>query len=296
LVPHYHINENLLRNEVLGKEALLSEDSVVIGQFRNAERGGMTSENPQTASYAGLLAHKVQKASAEYNGAPISYVFLPVHDSFNKTNSTLVAILSFIIKWDLYFEEILSPSTPEVIVVLENECQDPQTFSIQGESVQYLGMGDQHDSKFDVYAKEANLKSIETLPDGTLYGMRFNHDYCPVQIRMYPSENFYKHYRTYSPAVNAVAVAFLLLFTILLFLVYERLVEYRQKLVLDQALRSTAIVSSMFPKTVQDRLMNQITDAEKNPEMTGIANVSTIADFFPHATGKECHTMIFTYF
>jgi Adenylate and Guanylate cyclase catalytic domain len=44
-------------------------------------------------------------------------------------------------------------------------------------------------------------------------------------------------------------------FAVLLFLVYDRLVERRQSIVLNTANQSSAIVSSLFPKSVADRLL-----------------------------------------
>jgi uncharacterized membrane protein YagU involved in acid resistance len=199
------------------------------------------------------------------------------------------AILSFLIKWDLYFEQILPPNTPGVYLVLENSCQDPQTFLVQGESVEYLGIGDHHDNEFDKYIQEANFDPITKIPDGTPYGMEFDHDFCPIRIFIYPSQQFYDRYKTMSPFVDAVTIASLMIFSILIFLIYERLVEYRQKIVLNQALRSTAIVTSLFPKNVQDRLMNQANDSNLSTGTTNVnsENISTIADFFPSATGKS---------
>ena len=40
-----------------------------------------------------------------------------------------------------------------------------------------------------------------------------------------------------------------------MFVAYDRMVEKRQRMVLDTAKRSTALVSSIFPRTVRDQLM-----------------------------------------
>jgi class 3 adenylate cyclase len=45
-------------------------------------------------------------------------------------------------------------------------------------------------------------------------------------------------------------------FAVLLFLLYDRLVERRQSIVLNKANHSSAIVSSLFPKSVADRLLD----------------------------------------
>jgi class 3 adenylate cyclase len=109
-----------------------------------------------------------------------------------------------------------------------------------------------------------------------------------------------------------LAVASVFGFTIILFLVYNHLVEKRQQLVLNQAAQSTAIVSSMFPKKVRDRLLQiepDMCDTNKNRfgatnrvksflssdddqqgrgttggNIGGTSYGSQIADLFPHCT------------
>ena len=46
-----------------------------------------------------------------------------------------------------------------------------------------------------------------------------------------------------------------MLFAVLMFLLYDRLVERRQAIVVDKANQTSAIVSSLFPKNVRDRLL-----------------------------------------
>jgi len=94
-------------------------------------------------------------------------------------------------------------------------------------------------------------------------------------------------------------------FTAIMFIFYDRLVERRQHIVLSKAATSTAIVSSLFPKNVRDRLMQADNAEEKCKDKAGdfmaphhrlksfLTNKSTgdkdfglqpIADLFPHTT------------
>jgi Adenylate and Guanylate cyclase catalytic domain len=89
--------------------------------------------------------------------------------------------------------------------------------------------------------------------------------------------------------------------TIATFLLYDRLVENRQRIVLEKAAQSTAIVSSLFPKQVCDKLL---ADDEQNkgastmgftsknklkaflstgPEGYG-SNESQVAELYPNCT------------
>jgi class 3 adenylate cyclase len=84
-----------------------------------------------------------------------------------------------------------------------------------------------------------------------------------------------------------------------MFVAYDRLVERRQKIVLKKAKQSSAIVSSLFPKNVRDRLMKENEVDKKrnflapNHRLKNFLGGDTetqdeaahaIADLFPHCT------------
>lgn len=115
-----------------------------------------------------------------------------------------------------------------------------------------------------------------------------------------------ENYHSSTPWVLLTAVAGVLLFAVAMFFAYDRLVERRQTLVLRKAVQSTAIVSSLFPEAVRDRLMNTASGSKdanaKNlnafrdrlnhkPNSFGESNNGphndvddTIADLFPNCT------------
>jgi hypothetical protein len=57
------------------------------------------------------------------------------------------------------------------------------------------------------------------------------------------------------PILISLAVFSAFLFTVVMFMFYNRLVDKRQKLVVGQAAQTTAIVSSLFPKQVMEKLI-----------------------------------------
>ena len=57
------------------------------------------------------------------------------------------------------------------------------------------------------------------------------------------------------PAYATMTVCLIFVFTGFMFLVYDRLVERRQHVVLKQASKTSAIVSSLFPESVTKRLL-----------------------------------------
>jgi hypothetical protein len=92
-----------------------------------------------------------------------------------------------------------------------------------------------------------------------------------------------------------------IVFTIFMFLLYDRLVEKRQRIVLSKAAQSTAIVSSLFPKQVRDKMMemqeeNATPDSKSKsptnklkafmsaPGATAPVVESQLAELFPNCT------------
>jgi Adenylate and Guanylate cyclase catalytic domain len=76
-----------------------------------------------------------------------------------------------------------------------------------------------------------------------------------VSIRIYPSQKFMDSHGSYISTFMTIIVVAVFLFTTMMFLVYDRLVERRQALFLHRAIQSSAIVSSLFPHNVVERLM-----------------------------------------
>ena len=83
-------------------------------------------------------------------------------------------------------------------------------------------------------------------------------------------------------------------FTICTFLLYNHRVEKRQNTILNKAANSTAIVSSLFPKQVRERLLqDEQEEDKKNKRLFAKGNrlktyleddTKPIADLFPNAT------------
>jgi len=184
----------------------------------------------------------------------MSLVSVPVFDSFIDNRTTVGVIVAWI-HWASYFESILPETVSGIVVVLSNTCGGRYTFEIIGSQVSFLGEGDLHNPDFSRKNISSTFSQGQVINDGTAHGITLDQDPCNVQINIYPSHKFYDSYADTSPTVITLSVSFIFVFTAVLFLLYDRLVERRQALVLQKALQSSAIVSSLFPKNFRDRLM-----------------------------------------
>jgi class 3 adenylate cyclase len=109
-------------------------------------------------------------------------------------------------------------------------------------------------------------------------------------------KTFSDHIITNTPILVTFAVAIVFLSSIGLFLLYSHLVDKRQQLVLNKAAQSTAIVSSMFPKEVRDRILEDTPDKTSRKSGTtnqlqcflnghdGSGNSRQIADLYTQCT------------
>ena len=299
------INENILKNKFAYQAADLSfaSQSVVVDKFSMAAPGDVDSEDRDTSFFALLMSIQKQEM-IQYPGDPLSQVFYPVFNTV-EGNRTSVAIMAAWIRWMDYFQDILPSQMMGIHFLLQDSCGGEYAYVIDGAEVRPLGEGPHHDRSYAEMMRNASFASIATIEDGSTEGLAVNQDHCTISIEIYPSDDFHSIYNTNVPAFMTAAVVVIFVCTAMLFIVYDRLVERRQRLVLASAEQTNAIVSSLFPKQVRDRLMQQVQAKADSKEKRGSfsqapnrrlkgyldgneaddMNAAPIADLFPHCTG-----------
>jgi hypothetical protein len=89
---------------------------------------------------------------------------------------------------------------------------------------------------------------------------------CHYQFALYPTQEFENTYYTNIPKTMTITVACIFSAMAVTFLLYDFMVYRRNSKILKIAARSGAIVSSLFPSTVRDRLFAS-KDEEKNSKL-----------------------------
>jgi hypothetical protein len=113
----------------------------------------------------------------------------------------------------------------------------------------YLGPGDLHDPDYDYSAVTIPLYQYLN-PDLT---PRVS-GHCFYSFVCYSSQEYASSVTTSLPGVAVAAVCAIFLFVALTFVFYDRFVQRRNSIVLSAATKSHAILSSLFPSNVRDRL------------------------------------------
>lgn len=239
---------------------------------------------------------------------PTSFVLQPVYKSFDlQGKDDIAAIVLAVVDWDAYYSNVFFYDNRQIAIYTNNTCGGRSfTYLVDGSGSAYLGEGDLHQSKFDAltYASKfsLNLKNSS------------NQDLCVYEMLMYPTSEMESLYINNKPLLCAFLVVGAFLFMALLFVLYDHHVTQRHIKMEAIVKYTTAIVSSLFPANVRDRILKnaeeeaerdmmkndgktkfgstaaQLKDymGEKNSEDPRAYGSMPIADLFPSATVMVC--------
>lgn len=277
--------------------AAVETGKMAIGRILTATPGDSTSPDLSTVLYAILLGAKAGKPTT-YDGSPMAYTALPIYDSFDVAQRKAVGTISAIMSWSVYFQGVVPPKSKPVILVLENACDGPHSYEVDNENVEYLGVGDLHDTNYGEFERKANLNALLSSKNAARVYNVFELEEleCPYSIRVYPTKAMEDDNRTSIPFITTFAIAGVFLFTLAVFWVYNTLVERRQQLVLTQATQSTDLVASFLPAEVQKRLLHEDRSSGENGQhmsatsrlrnflSEGSMTEKPLADLFPFCT------------
>lgn len=277
----------------VGLSTSMEHGAVVIGDFL------LPDDVPGRLEFFQRMLNVDKGEEVLYNKDPLSQVFFPLFDSFEDDRKP-VAVLVAWIHWAKYFEKVLLKTIIGLRVVLMNICKDAEpvvhTYAIDNEIVTYKGKGFVDVSENSHYESDS-FENVKTIADGTKRGINLYQEHCHMEIRVYRVSQFTESFETDGPIWITLAVAATFIFTTFMFLLYDRLVERRQALVLFEAEQTTAIVSSLFPDSVRARLMDNGTADQPSGQMAPNRRLQSflvgneddmgmepIADFFPNCT------------
>jgi hypothetical protein len=204
-----------------------------------------------------------------------------------------------------------------LLVEIEGTCNAIFTYIVTGDSVDFRGYGQGlRDPKFDKYKQSADLLTPKEARPGyepvkhTHRTTDATHDesHCTYVMNTYPTEEFVSKFSSNEPIYFTLVVASVFLSTALIFLLYDYLVKTRQQKLMSTAKRTNALLSTLFPKDVQEQLLQEaekehllqeagkdnkrdgkrksMTDFVTKHDNTNEQNVAgtPIADLFPSAT------------
>lgn len=248
---------------------VLDTGKAALSYLQTDHTGSSTEELIRLMLTMGQYRH--EDVAYKMDSDPLTQVAYPVFDSFDPTTKKVAGVIITTIFWRLLFTNVLPKSVQGVICVLSNTLGNKATYRLDGRTATYLGEGDLHDTKYDDMAFTRDISEYileRTKIEAASYtSVELDGGYTSYRIHVYPSEDMESTYVTTEPIVYAVVVACVFLFTSLVFMFYDWLVEKRQKKVMDKAVKSTAVVTSLFPEAVHERLFADAKSEEFSMEM-----------------------------
>ncbi|CAB9499607.1 Receptor-type guanylate cyclase gcy [Seminavis robusta] len=209
-------------------------------------------------------------------------------------NRTVAGFLLSPLMWRLNFEKIVPENVGGFIAVIKSKQSEPFSYLIEGPKATHLGIQDSHASNYDdmfvFQDMEETLQVLHSPRNQAFDAVEV--DFGEYVLYIYPTEELESQYITNKPAVYASNVASVFLFTILVLVVFDWLVTRRQQVVLKKAVESRALISTLYPEQVRDRLFEDDPkgNAErrkwKDPGEAGFQEESTkaIATLYESAT------------
>ncbi|KAL7571614.1 hypothetical protein ACA910_011154 [Epithemia clementina (nom. ined.)] len=178
--------------------------------------------------------------------------YAPVFTSQDTATAEIRGLVAGIFSMDAYLVDTLPNGVRGIRVVIENSCNNSYTYELDGNWPTLLGAGDLSDPRY------SHLR-LEILFDEILYrnvnSLDWPKGYCSYKFVVTPTYLYMQDNESNIPFAYSITVAFVFGFMVIVFVVYDVHVQRRNKKMIEQAVCSGALVASIFPAPVRDRLM-----------------------------------------
>lgn len=240
---------------------------------------GLEARVTETSSWAisSIISTSTLFGSAAPNtfGSPQSVMLLPIFSDLSADSSRRVtATLNAVLVWELYLEGLLPSGVDGLVVVLGDSSGYGASFELYGPNVTFLGNYDLHDPAYsDIIVSTPiacfpvrSVVEIDTA-NGEVLATQ-----CDISLYIYPSSTFQAAYRTNKPAIYCSVVVMVVVFTAVTFMFFDWYTRIQEDKLIIKAERTHALVASLFPENLHDRLLN--TGKNKEEEKVKLAGTA----------------------
>lgn len=200
-----------------------------------------------------------------------SYFLNPIQSNFSADTSNTGGLLIGTVFWGTFLSNLLPEETGSIQAVVSNTCN--QTFSFLLTGVEAELLIDDEMSPIGVFENDTYAYMEEHFPL-EIFGFdqpEVTGVTCKYFISIRPTKEFHEQFLSNAPKVYTGLIIVVFLVTSLVFVLYDRLVQRRQEKVLDSAERTGAIVSSLFPSEIRDKLIDNAAGYRRSNNRPSIA-------------------------
>lgn len=267
-------------------------------------RGGSTAST--------WLFNQTDLSDFAFYSVPETVITYPLRQGLSQ-ESQVVGAISLQYQWEPVLAGAVKEIPQPLYAVIENSCGGNFTYVVEGVDASFVGQGnlvEKTELSFTLvntsYATFARLfdrhGDVPVDPDTA----------CNYMLMVFPTPEFESYYHNFYPNMFRGVVLLIFFCVIVIFIFYDCVVEDRQSKVVNQAQRSDAIVRSLFPDAVRDKLYQNAIKKEEEQKLLNKRNLieapkhtlkkmlaedpddpagaaqgsasEPIADLFPHAT------------
>ena len=244
------LNYDLASNSFIASELLqaMGNSSAALGKFLD-----------ETDEESKLLQSMLLPGDRTKVNELYGTIIYPVLDQIGSTGpgtSIVVGAVVAVVSWIDLFSQVLPSRAQGMVAVLHNSCGQVASVQVDGPDVTFLGYKDAHDRAFETYGHSYDLQGLglEQRTTSRIHLKDNRAELCSFQLDVYPSMATKSSFETIDP-ISYVGIALGAFFiTLLLFIIYDCFMERRNRAILLSAMEARAIVSSLFPANVRDRL------------------------------------------
>ncbi|CAB9507181.1 Receptor-type guanylate cyclase gcy [Seminavis robusta] len=203
-------------------------------------------------AYHASLVDYVNEEGGTAFSHPHSAVMVPVFEKLNDSTSTIVGCFSVIFPWDRYLVNLLPEGVKGITCILRNTCGKAWTYELSGNSAFYRGEGDFHDPAYTdtevvlPFRDPSRQSGTETVDKE-----------CDYSYHIYATKEFEEEFQSHHPWALMLIMATTFAIMIITFIIYDRFNTKRNEKVVGHATKTNAIVSSLFPSDVKNRLLEE---------------------------------------
>eukprot|EP00529_Nitzschia_sp_RCC80_P005556 CAMPEP_0113514622 /NCGR_PEP_ID=MMETSP0014_2-20120614/40508_1 /TAXON_ID=2857 /ORGANISM="Nitzschia sp." /LENGTH=1043 /DNA_ID=CAMNT_0000411133 /DNA_START=100 /DNA_END=3233 /DNA_ORIENTATION=- /assembly_acc=CAM_ASM_000159 len=222
---------------------------------------------------------------------PTSMLLTPILADIHE-HSSVVGVLTAVVPWTVFLEDILANQNVTVVVQSQGcertstSKQDTFTFNVVGDKATYVGQGDLHEEEYS----EEGITEVSYLNEQPAFPIpdRFNRRLTIHRVIISPSsyhrpggvgeslngesESTCHHTMTVYPNCNTssgaghddskaaiwlVVVIVIILLCAVVFFMYDYQLRLKHRQTQERADRTNAIISSLYPAEIRDRLLGR---------------------------------------
>eukprot|EP00980_Cylindrotheca_fusiformis_P011171 scaffold2563_cov124-Cylindrotheca_fusiformis.AAC.2 len=261
-VAESFINLNMLSHPIFATaiNTTIRTGEVTISRLDDGSRFEPLQESSFSDYYSCLMQNQGDGYHNSYSGQPLVALFFPVFSSFLTDSRQVVGSLSTFFVFEQLLDGPLTKGTDGILAVIDNNCGDVLSFELNDENAVYVGPGDSHNTEYDRYAQDFEFSSnfLESASSVTIES-----EYCPYTLHIYPGDSLYDDFVTKWPSIYSVIFAIVILVVTCVALSYDCYIHQRMTKIERAAEASRAIVTSLFPGTVRDRILAEENESRR---------------------------------